>query len=251
MSLTCHFVDKHWKPCSVLIGFSEFSDIHSGKNIFEQMFSLLDSFFNHQPYSASKEKGKAAERMAIDSGSVDSSDASSDSEFKQSREESNQTLMMKAENYSRKILAITTDNASNNVSFVEEAVEKKLLESPECHIQCFAHVLNLAAKAALEVMEDSITSIHLVVAHIRKSSHENRLFKKKCKENKISYTTPKLNNETRWNSTYYMLSWALKYKVPLTDVLYENGKTKRWKEAVCLNVFLVITLFTFLTVSKA
>ena len=100
-------------------------------------------------------------------------------------------------------------------------------------------------------MEDSITSIHLVVAHIRKSSHENRLFKKKFKENKIFYTTPKLNNETRWNSTYYMLSWALKYKVPLTDVLYENGNTNRWKEAVCLNVFLVITLFTFLTVPKA
>lgn len=53
-------------------------------------------------------------------------------------------------------LAVTTDSASNNSTFVTEFVNEVHVKwnlydvrDPDCHVHCFAHILNLAVQDLL------------------------------------------------------------------------------------------------------
>lgn len=49
---------------------------------------------------------------------------------------------------------LTTDNATNNDVFITILLRKGYLESPEHHIRCFGHVINLAAQDSFKEMDN-------------------------------------------------------------------------------------------------
>jgi hypothetical protein len=120
-----------------------------------------------------------------------------------------------------KIMAITLDNASNNNSFIQDLLSKDILESVSQQIRCFAHILNLIAKSVMEMMESFISRIRAVVKKIHTSPQQAEIYETFCRLADPPFTAvkPVLDCETRWNSVYDMLAYAIKHKTPITETI--------------------------------
>ncbi|KAF0429469.1 zinc finger bed domain-containing protein ricesleeper 2-like [Gigaspora margarita] len=72
------------------------------------------------------------------------------------------------------IIGITTDNASNNNTIIDNielwAIEKILTFSDKNHFRCFAHVLNLAVQAGLKHLKEEIEQIRNIILKCHSSS---------------------------------------------------------------------------------
>ena len=122
-------------------------------------------------------------------------------------------------NLQGRTMGITTDNASNNDVFIQELLDKNYLLSPESHIRCFAHVLNLVAQEITSEIRTSIDNLREIIKIIRTSPRILEQFKKICEETDIKYVKQILDVVTRWNSTFEMLSTALQLKIPLQRII--------------------------------
>ncbi|CAB4493214.1 unnamed protein product [Rhizophagus irregularis] len=130
-------------------------------------------------------------------------------------------------NIESKILGVTTDNASNNITFlqvVEDELSKKFIrfESKDKHVHCLTHVMNLAAQQALttlKAIEDNepsnensggslIHKLRTLIKKIKASPQQQEKFKAQCKVANISNLNVILDVRTRWNSTHDMLMRA-------------------------------------------
>jgi hypothetical protein len=126
-----------------------------------------------------------------------------------------------------KIISVTTDNASNNVSGVK-IFKNWLIENNgikqvnDFHLRCFAHVINLAVNDGILSITDSIENFRLLVSFIKNSSTRTQILKEKCIEMNINYVKPKKDIKTRWNSTYDMLERALKLKSVFKALFDQN-----------------------------
>src|SRR5207248_1925780 len=103
-----------------------------------------------------------------------------------------------------KILAITTDNASNMLKFGDEL--KNLLQPITnhsfMHLRCAAHVLNIAVKHGLELVDHKVV---VMLKKIRKSTLLTDELKKIFESKDEKFLSPIWDNSTRWNSTYLMI----------------------------------------------
>jgi hypothetical protein len=68
-------------------------------------------------------------------------------------------------------MGITTDNASNNLTFMSSlslwAAEKVVnFNKKEQHIRCFAHSINLSVKEALSCLDNEISQVKLLVIFV-------------------------------------------------------------------------------------
>lgn len=122
-----------------------------------------------------------------------------------------------------KAFGITLDNASNNDSFIEKLHSDDTSFSKFHHIRCFAHVLNLGAQGAINVLKDDLTSLRLVIKKIRSSPQYFGKFKELQNGTDLK---PILDVPTRWNSTADMLERALKLKDSLVafSSVFDSGK---------------------------
>ncbi|GBC16860.2 zinc finger BED domain-containing protein 1-like [Rhizophagus irregularis DAOM 181602=DAOM 197198] len=121
------------------------------------------------------------------------------------------------------ILGVTTDNASNNITFLK-AVESDLsqryiyYDSDDKHIRCLAHVINLAAQQVLTTLKATdnnessneevgslIVKLHTLIKKIKASLQQVDKFKAQCKVANVPNLNVILDIRTRWNSTYDML----------------------------------------------
>ena len=112
-----------------------------------------------------------------------------------------------------KMLGITLDNALNNTGMIKEldADDGSSFQNFH-HIRCFAHVLNLGAHAALNVLAKDLEMLRNLIKKIRSSP----LSEEKFKTFQVDTTLkPILDVPTRWNSTADMLERALVLKVLL------------------------------------
>lgn len=107
------------------------------------------------------------------------------------------TLVEKFE-LKEKVNFMVTDNASNVVRAVKDILNWK-------NFGCYAHTLNLIVDNALKLVEDDISKVKRIVAHVKKSTvSSERLQKYQLQQG----NEPKRLSQavdTRWNSTYYML----------------------------------------------
>ncbi|EOA12742.1 hypothetical protein CARUB_v10028251mg [Capsella rubella] len=168
-----------------------------------------------------------------------------------------------------KIFSVTVDNAKNNDKALENFKDRTRLrggESLVCdgeflHMHCCAHILNLIVGDGFKKANYSIVSIRNEVKHVRSSFSRLRSFSMRCETGRVCRGSLPLDVNTRWNSTYLMLSSALKLRVAfermvVEDKLYcdyfeevdEKTKAKRfgpptssdWDEAVSLVKFLKV-----------
>jgi hypothetical protein len=83
------------------------------------------------------------------------------------------------------------------------------LRSPEHHIRCFEHILNLAAQDVIYFIGDIVKQIRVNLKFIRQSPQNLEKFEKICEFNNEKFMKPELDCKTRWNSTFTMLNTAV------------------------------------------
>ncbi|KAL6535221.1 hypothetical protein OROMI_026595 [Orobanche minor] len=157
-----------------------------------------------------------------------------------------------------KIASVTVDNASANDVCIgilkkdHNLRENLVLDGKLFHVRCCAHIINLLVKDGLKEIENVVDVVREGVKYLFGS--ENRLTA--FNEHRITLQLPPnrlvLDNNTRWNSTYVMLSTAYKYrqcfdKSGVDDPTFEKycPTSIEWAEVneVCefLEVFLDVT----------
>ena len=119
----------------------------------------------------------------------------------------------------KKIFSLTLDNASANDNMQlnlrnQLCLRKSLLCGGEFfHIQCCEHILNLIVQERLKVASDALYKIRESIKYVKGSEARMRNFDE-CVQTFSPHTSVHLHLDvpTRWNSTFFMLDSALKYK---------------------------------------
>ncbi|KAK2388808.1 zinc finger BED domain-containing protein RICESLEEPER [Trifolium repens] len=118
-----------------------------------------------------------------------------------------------------KVFSVSVDNASYNDSCLRSLKDNlsltcKLIHGGSLfHVRCCAHILNLLVQDGLSKIKDIIFNIRESVKYINHNDGRLKAFcdvveQKGLKERKLIIDCP-----TRWNSTFNMLSTALKFKI--------------------------------------
>ncbi|XP_040369412.1 uncharacterized protein LOC112187027 [Rosa chinensis] len=166
-----------------------------------------------------------------------------------------------------KVFTIVVDNASPNqvaLDYMKEKIgnwNQLVLGGSFLHLRCCCHILNLIVRDGMDELDFSIDGIRNCVKYIRLSPARLEKFRKCAAEEKIEHKggIVPLDVCTRWNSTYFMLDLACKYKKAFLrledeDQQFENyfqekvGGNKRhgpprmadWEKAARLVKFLKI-----------
>nr|KAJ0204515.1 hypothetical protein LSAT_V11C500230960 [Lactuca sativa] len=117
-----------------------------------------------------------------------------------------------------KIFTISADNAT----YIDRAVKRlkeifSRVRKLSCggklfHIRCCAHILNLLVKDGLTKIECIIEDVREGIKYINHSEGRRQTFSNVVHQLQIRDQKLFLDVPTRWNSTYDMLSFALKFK---------------------------------------
>lgn len=119
-----------------------------------------------------------------------------------------------------KVFTITVDNATANTSALERfkegfaAVgnEALVLNGDFLHVRCCAHIINLVVKDGLREVVNSIAGVRNAIQYVRSSTPRLDSFHHRVESGKMTRGSLPLDCLTRWNSTYMMLSRALKFR---------------------------------------
>ncbi|WOL13577.1 zinc finger BED domain-containing protein RICESLEEPER 2-like [Canna indica] len=132
----------------------------------------------------------------------------------------------------KKVFSVSVDNASYNDS-CPRALKDSISDNSSLpaggslfHIRCCAHILNLLVQDDLGRIKDIIHNVRESVKYINYNDSRLKSFcdiveQKHLKEKKLIIDCP-----TRWNSTYKMLSAALKFKTVFFAYRKESHTTK-------------------------
>ncbi|XP_068336483.1 zinc finger BED domain-containing protein RICESLEEPER 2-like [Pyrus communis] len=119
------------------------------------------------------------------------------------------------------VLTITVDNASSNKVAVEYLKTKMchwqnsrmILKGKHMHVRCCAHIVNLIVQDGLRTLDKSILAIRNALVYVTSSPQRVEAFRSCVKKEKIECKgLVFLDVPTRWNSTYLMLTNALKFE---------------------------------------
>ncbi|GJU64350.1 zinc finger BED domain-containing protein RICESLEEPER 2-like protein [Tanacetum coccineum] len=121
-------------------------------------------------------------------------------------------------NIENKVFTISVDNASNNDKAIKNLREtfsrfKKLpCEGKLFHVRCCAHILNLMVQDGLLQIENIIENVHDSVKFINHNEARLMLFGEIVQQPQFPHRKLVLECKTSWNSTYHMLSTAIKFR---------------------------------------
>ena len=125
----------------------------------------------------------------------------------------------------KKVFTVTVDNATSNDNmqgFLKRQLRKDLVCSGEfMHIRCAAHILNLIVQDGLSVIGEALEKIRDSVKFVKGSESREKMFEA-CVET-VGIVNKNdagliLDVATRWNSTFLMLSRAIKFKDALRNL---------------------------------
>ncbi|KAL5856918.1 hypothetical protein ACOSQ3_004376 [Xanthoceras sorbifolium] len=132
-----------------------------------------------------------------------------------------------------KVYTIIVDNTSANKVAIDY-VRRKLknwnasglvLDGNFLHVRCCAHIINLIMSGGLKNMNDSVTYIRNAVQYVRSSPSRLQKLKNCIEHERIkSKNLVVLDVPTRWNSTYLMLSSALKFRKAFDRLMEKDGR---------------------------
>ncbi|XP_071694326.1 zinc finger BED domain-containing protein RICESLEEPER 2-like [Rutidosis leptorrhynchoides] len=117
-----------------------------------------------------------------------------------------------------KVFSISVDNASYNDRVVETlrknfSLSRKLpCKGRLLHVRCCAHILNICVKDGLSKIDHVIEEVREAVKYINYSEARTQTFANVAHQLKVHDRKLLIDVPTRWNSTYDMLSLALKFK---------------------------------------
>ncbi|XP_013628656.1 PREDICTED: zinc finger BED domain-containing protein RICESLEEPER 2-like [Brassica oleracea var. oleracea] len=147
----------------------------------------------------------------------------------------------------KKVLCLTVDNASSNdtmQSIMKRLFHKDLVCNEEFfHVRCSAHILNLVVQDGLTVIGGALQKTRESVKFIKASESRETIFQN-CVET-VGVEDDEgglvLDVSTRWNSTFLMLSRAIKFKhalgnladVEVSYVSYPSYSEWRRAEVIC------------------
>ncbi|CAJ0768359.1 20326_t:CDS:2, partial [Entrophospora sp. SA101] len=109
----------------------------------------------------------------------------------------------------KKVLAMTTDNGSN-MDFM--------------HLRCGAHVLNLAVKEGIKLIDQPIEKLRKTASSIQNSQPILEELKTIFEMKNQKFLIPDLDISTRWNSLYNMIKKMLRIK-DMVDILIAGNRT--------------------------
>ena len=140
-------------------------------------------------------------------------------------------------------MAITADNASNNMTFLKELGHTCNQNSigfdyKKNHIRCLAHIINLTTQEILKYLKagdaideneilmgisqqnnniETIPKLRKLIVKIRSSPQRREEFRRRCDLHSSVNPSIKVLNlvldvKTRWNSIFLMLECALKLR---------------------------------------
>lgn len=154
-----------------------------------------------------------------------------------------------------KVVSITTDSASTNISAIRKLRECfELGEDTKVgfrHVRCFAHILHNALKDGLQVMNPSLDSLRAIVRDIKKSTKKTEAFMRvqtsllEEENEEIEFVSPlKLLSEvqTRWNSTYIMLKRAYQLRKPIADAIWDIRELNGYEEPDWIQISKLMSL---------
>lgn len=177
-----------------------------------------------------------------------------------------------------KVFTITVDNATANTNalklftdaFNALGPQSLVLGGQFLHLRCCAHIINLVVRDGLHEVDASVSAIRNAIQYIRASTKRVDSFDQKVESAKMTRGSLSLDCKTRWNSTYLMLTRAMKFRVAfdrmaVEDKLYNDhfqetveGKkrvgpptSEDWDKVESLVKFLVIFYNSTLVVSAS
>jgi hypothetical protein len=108
-----------------------------------------------------------------------------------------------------KVIALITDNGSNMIACGNQlaiGLEREFHNFMFSHYRCAAHIINLAVKAGMVFVGDEIKKLRQFVIKLKNSPVLLNEFSDICQIKKTKFLKPILDIDTRWNSTYLMIS---------------------------------------------
>lgn len=130
----------------------------------------------------------------------------------------------------KKVFTITVDNAKGNDKAIRLFTDACRSLGPNAlvrdgsliHMRCCAHILNLIVRDGLAKVNESIVAIRNAIRYVRSSGDRLKSFKLRVETGKCGRGSLSLDCVTRWNSTYLMLTNALKFRVAFEKLLAED-----------------------------
>ncbi|XP_019263737.1 PREDICTED: zinc finger BED domain-containing protein RICESLEEPER 2-like [Nicotiana attenuata] len=133
------------------------------------------------------------------------------------------------------LFTVTLDNASANDATIRhlkgriEDWKGIVVGNDFLHVRCNAHILNLIIKEGLSDHIESISRVRNIVKYVKSSSARLASFKSTVEKVKIdSHGHLSLDVETRWNSTYMMLSIAIKFEKAISRMYIDDHKYQKY-----------------------
>ncbi|XP_019098046.1 PREDICTED: zinc finger BED domain-containing protein RICESLEEPER 3-like [Camelina sativa] len=129
-----------------------------------------------------------------------------------------------------KVFTVTVDNAKGNDKALRVFTDALIMRGPDAlvsngdylHMRCCAHVLNLIVRDGLSKAKRSIVSIRNAIKYVRSSGDRLKSFLLRVDTENVGRGSLCLDVATRWNSTYLMLTAAIKFRVAFEKMLAED-----------------------------
>ncbi|WZZ16186.1 hypothetical protein YC2023_109275 [Brassica napus] len=130
----------------------------------------------------------------------------------------------------KKVFTITVANATANTNALKLFRDAFNALGPEClvlggellHLRCCAHIINLVVRDGMLEVDASVCAIRNAIQYIRASSKRVESFDQKVESARMTRGSLSLDCKTRWNSTYLMLSRALKFRAAFDRMKVED-----------------------------